>query len=126
MFNERKRVVFFGLPLSFTSYIVEDENLRIKSGFFNQAEENCYMYKIIDITLKRSLMERIFGLGTIVCSTGDVSTPIITLKHIKRSADVKQFIFEKSEAHRVKRRTVNTLDINMQDNDSDQDLDQIN
>ena len=111
MFKEKKRTAFGGLPLSFTWYVIKEENLIVKTGFLNQKEENCYMYKIIDVTLKRSLLERIFRLGTISCSTGDVTTPTIELQHIKHYNEVKEFLLEKSEEHRNKKRTINTLDL---------------
>ncbi len=69
-FKEKKRWVFLGLPLTFTTYTIKEEVLTINEGFLNQRENDCYMYKIQDVTLNSSLMERIFGLGTIVCSTG--------------------------------------------------------
>ncbi|MDK2807399.1 MAG: hypothetical protein PWP24_129 [Clostridiales bacterium] len=111
MFKEKKRTAFGGLPLSFTWYIIKDENLIVKTGFISQTEENCYLYKVIDVTLKRSLLERIFRLGTIICRTGDITTPTITLQHIRNYNEVKEFILEKSEEQRIKKRTINTLDL---------------
>ena len=66
---EKKRSLFFGLPLSFTTYIISEELLTTKEGLLKTVENDCYLYKIQDVTLKSSLAERIFGLGTIELST---------------------------------------------------------
>ena len=61
-FRERKRWVFFGLPFTFTIYTVKEEVLTVDTGFLSREENDCYMYKVQDVTLKTSLLERIFGL----------------------------------------------------------------
>ena len=116
-FRERKRWVFFGLPFTFTVYTVKEDNITINTGFLNKEENDCYMYKVQDITLKTSLLERIFGLGTIACYTGDNTDKQLVLEHIKNSKQVKQFIIEQSEKERRKRRTMNTLDIGAENAD---------
>lgn len=110
-FKERKRWVFFGLPFTFTVYMIKEDVITVNTGFFNREENDCYLYKVQDVTLKSSLFERMFGLGTIVCHTGDVTSPILMIQHIKNAKAVKQFILEKSESDRMRRRTLNTLDI---------------
>ena len=110
-FKERKRWVFFGLPFTFTVYTIKEDVITVNTGFFNREENDCYLYKVQDVTLKSSLFERMFGLGTIVCHTGDVTSPILMIQHIKNAKAVKQFILEKYESDRMRRRTLNTLDI---------------
>ncbi len=112
---ERKRLLFFGLPWTFTVYRLKEDMLNVKSGFFKLVQNDCYMYKIVDVKLERSLLERIFGLGTIRCFTGDTTDKELTLFHIKHSEDIKNYLLKTSEEARLKRRTVNMLDIGSDD-----------
>ena len=116
-FKERKRWVFFGLPFTFTVYTVKENGITVNMGFLNRQEEDCYMYKVQDVTLKASLFERMFGLATIVCHTGDTTNPQLVLEHIKNAKPIKEFILEQSEIARRKRRTMNVQDISAEDLD---------
>lgn len=120
-FRERKRWVFFGLPFTFTIYTVKEEVLTVDTGFLSKEENDCYMYKVQDVTLKTSLLERMFGLGTIICYTGDTTNPQLVMAHIKNARAIKDFILEQSEIARRKRRTMNTLDIGADGSDFDID-----
>lgn len=110
-YQERKRWVFFGLPFTFTKYIIGEELITIDSGLLSTKENDCYMYKVQDVELQTSFMERIFGLGTIVCHTGDTTHPTLTIEHIKNAKEIKNYILKVSEEARRNRRTLNTLDI---------------
>ncbi len=110
-FVERKRWVFFGLPFTFTKYSIKDDVITIDTGFLKRVENDCYMYKVQDVEHVATMWERIFGLGTIICYTGDTTHPRMLLEHIKNSKAIKNYILEASEEARLKRRTLNTLNI---------------
>lgn len=116
-FKERKRLMLFGLPFTFTVYDIQEDKLTLQEGFINRKINDCYLYKIQDTTLNKSLFERLFGLGTIICHTGDVTHPTLVLKHIKNSNAIKEYLFEASEQSRLKRRTVNMQNIGADDLD---------
>jgi uncharacterized membrane protein YdbT with pleckstrin-like domain len=121
-FVERKRTLFLGLPICFTKYCINEEKINIKSGFLNIVEDDAYMYKIQDVRLKRKFFERILGMSTVVCYTGDVTHPELVMEHIKNGEAIKDFIMSASEQARIKRRTLHTMDINGNfDEDEDDD-----
>ena len=120
---ERKRWLFLGLPWTFTLYRMKEDMLNVKSGFFKLEQNDCYMYKIVDVKLSQSFMERLCGLGTITCYTGDTTDKELVLKHIKHSEEIKNYLLKTSEEARIKRRTVNMLDIGSGDLNDINDVD---
>ena len=122
VFTERKRWLLFGLPWTFTKYILKDEILTTQKGFFNTVVNDCYMYKIVDVQLERSLFEKMIGLGTVVCYTSDTTDKVMKLVHIKRAVQIKNFILEKSEKMRMKRRTLTTMSLNSDAADAIDDI----
>lgn len=99
----RKRTLF-GLPLSFTVYRLTGEKLMIETGFLNKKEEEIRLYRILDVTLKRSLGERIWGLGTIHCCSADKSTPEFDISRIRNAAKVKDMLSDLVEKQRDAKR----------------------
>lgn len=110
-FIERKRWLFFGLPFTFTKYVIKEDIITVDTGLLKTVENDCYMYKVQDVQHSATLLEKIFRLGTVTCFTGDTTHPQLLLVHIKNSRTIKDFILEQSEKARLKRRTVNMLDI---------------
>ena len=117
VFTERKRLLFFGLPWTFTKYTITPSLLTISQGLLNTTENDCYMYKIQDVKLTKTFMERIFGIATLTCYTGDITHKEIVLEHIKHAEDIKNYLLQTSEEARIKRRTLSTIDISARDLD---------
>ncbi|MBR6562772.1 MAG: PH domain-containing protein [Clostridia bacterium] len=103
IWKDRKRTIF-GLPLSFTVYKLTKEKLLIESGFLSKKEEEVRLYRIMDLTLNRPFGQRIFGVGTIHCCTGDKSTPEFNIEKIKNPSEIKNMLSDMVESERQRKR----------------------
>ena len=103
LWQDRKRIIF-GLPWTFTKYVLTKEKLLIQTGILSTKEEEVRLYRIMDVTLRRSLAQRLFGLGTIHCCSADKSTPEFDIKWIPDSAAVKEKLSDLVEAERMAKR----------------------
>lgn len=108
---EKKRTKLFGLPWTFTKYMIDEDKVTIRSGFLSIVEDDAYMYKIQDVRLVRSFLERLSRVGTVICYTGDTTHPELKLEHIRRASEIKDYLMKASEEARIKRRTIQTMDI---------------
>jgi hypothetical protein len=70
----------------------------------SRREEEVRLYRILDITLYRSLGERLFGLGTIHCCAADKTTPEFDIRRVKKSVLLKRTLSDLVEAAREKKR----------------------
>lgn len=118
--TDRKR--YMGMPLSFTRYALSEDRLFISVGFFSVKDEEVLLYRVRDISVQRTLWQRMFGVGTITISSSDKSTPIIVLKNIKDPLEVKELIHENVEENKINRR-IRLGEIVSIGDDSDDELD---
>ncbi|WP_139906018.1 PH domain-containing protein [Clostridium thermarum] len=98
--KDRKR--FLGLPLSFTRYRLENNRLYVNKGFFSTIEDELVMYRVLDVRLKRTLWDKIFGVGTIILYTADETHKELILEKIKHSKEVRTMISEIAEQERAR------------------------
>ena len=123
VWKDRKRT-FLGLPLSFTVYSLDGERLFIKTGVLNVNEDEVRLYRIKDISLRRSLGQRLLGLGTIHCCSSDATLKEFDIRNIKKPREVRELLSQMIEAERQKKRvrSLESLD-NRDDDDFDDDFD---
>lgn len=105
LWKERKRI-WCGLPWTFTVYSFDEERFYIDTGFLNQREDEVRMYRIMDLSVTRSLLQRIFGLGTIHIKSSDKSTGDFDIVNIRNVFDVKEQLSELIEKNRDKKHVV--------------------
>ena len=110
-YAERSRWLLFGLPWTFTKYEIRDNDFTIIKGLFTVTENDCYMYKISDVEITSTLLQRMSGLSTLVLYTSDVTDRTIVMKNIKHGKEIKDFFLQASESARLRRRTVNMQNI---------------
>lgn len=117
IWTDRKR--YLGLPLSFTRYALSDDRLFLSVGFLNLKDEDLLLYRVRDITVQRTLFQRLFGVGTVTVSSSDKSNPTLVLQNIKDPLTVKELIHTQVEEMKDRRRTryseVSTFNDDMED-----------
>ena len=119
VWSDKKRTLF-GLPLSFTKYMLSEERLFIEQGFLNKREDEVRLYRIMDVSLTRSFGQRIFGVGTIHCCSADKTLGDFDILSVKNPKDVKEQLSQLVEAQRDAKRVTNR---EYMDDDHDNDLD---
>lgn len=102
IWSDRKR--HFGLPISFTKYSLSEARLFRETGLLNLNEEEVLLYRVRDVSLSRSLWQRIFGVGTITVHSSDKTSPTLEVINVKDSKSVKELIFTNVEKAKEERR----------------------
>ena len=101
LWKDRRHVLWF--PFSFDRYYIANNRLYCRHGLLRQDEHECLLYRILDISLTRTLGNRLCGTGTITLRTTDSSDPVLTLKNIKHSRAVKEMLSNLIEEERTRK-----------------------
>lgn len=100
IYEERKRLLFFGLPWTFTKYTLNPKKLLINTGLLTSVENEILLYRVMDITVKRSLMQKIFRLGSIQVISSDKTCPNLEIKNIRNVTQFREALSEYIEESR--------------------------
>lgn len=103
LWKDRKHT-FMGFPFSFTVFSITQDRLFVKRGFLNIVEDEVRLYRVLDISLKQTLGQRILGLGTIELKTSDKSLKNFVIESVCHARDVKELLSEKVEVQRKENR----------------------
>lgn len=126
LWHDRKRWLFLGLPFTFTRYSVNKERLFISEGFLNVSDDEVRLYRITDISLKRSFVQRLFGIGTIKICSGDRTMQDFELINVKHPMRTKELISDLVERQRDRKRVVsreNMVNYGCDHSDADEQFD---
>ena len=106
LWKDRKR--WCGLPWSFTRYsLVEKEGSWLKLftsiGLFSTVCDQINLYRIYDITVNRTLSNKIWGTGTITLHCNMNNVDQVNLIRVKDPYKVRAMLFELIEIERAKK-----------------------
>ena len=103
VWKDRKRN-FLGLPWSFTKYKLTKDRLFLEKGVLNTREDEVRLYRIISLTMTRSLWQKIIRTGTIHLDSTDQAMRNFDIRNVKNPADVKEQLSELIEISRKENR----------------------
>lgn len=93
-----------GLPISFTSYCMDEERLFRRSGVLVRREEQVLLYHVRDLDVSVSLWQRVFGVGSVRVIGADATTPELLIENVRRPYEVRDLIYEHSERDKARRK----------------------
>ena len=93
-----------GLPLSFTRYSLSEDRLFLETVLLSTHCEEILLYRVRDLSMKISLGQRIFGVGTVTVQSSDKSCPVLELRNIKHPRETKEIIHQAVEQMKLQRR----------------------
>ena len=100
VWKDKKRIWFFGLPWTFTTYKLTPSKLTVKSGLFTLKEEEIRLYRIKDISFTQTLIERLWNTGTLHVVSVDATVPHVDLISIKNARKIKDVLSQMVEEAR--------------------------
>ena len=100
--SDRSRIL--GMPITFTKYSMSDDRIFCEKGRLSVKFEEILLYRVRDISMKITLGQRIFGVGSILLQSSDKTSPVLELKNIKNPREVKEMIHRQVEEIKVQRR----------------------
>lgn len=98
LWKDRRHILWF--PWTFDVYRIANGRIYTQSGLLSSEENECMIYRVLDISLKRTLLNRLCGTGTIILRTKDASDSILIIKNVKNSQQVKDLISDLVEQER--------------------------
>lgn len=100
--RERKRWLFFGIPWTFTKYTLMTKKLILVEGFFKTVENEILLYRVLDMSLSRNLIQKIFKLGTVTVYAQDKTHPTLVIKNIKHAREFRDSLADAVEKDRIR------------------------
>ncbi len=104
LWKDRKHWLWF--PFSFTKYHLTKTHLHIQRGFFNTTYDETLLYRVVDVSLSRSLGQKICGTGTVTVFSRVDTQKAIELKNIKKCHEVNRLISDMVEEIRNEKNVV--------------------
>ena len=121
LWEDKKHFLCF--PWSFTIYRLSRERLFCRTGFLRSEEETVLLYRIQDLHLTISLVERLFGVGSVLVLSSDLTAPKLKILHVRHPAAVRDRIHHLAEEAKRRRQiqVMNMRGLDYQDSLNDLD-----
>ena len=91
------------LYLSKLQYVISAEQLIVQQGVFHRTSDYIELYRIVDFSEQRDILEQFFGLKTISIYSGDRTNPKLDIYGVKEKLDVVGIIRERVEYNKQRR-----------------------
>jgi uncharacterized membrane protein YdbT with pleckstrin-like domain len=73
-------------------YELTSQRVRIRQGIFSKRTDELELYRVKDVTVLEPFWQRLFGLGNIVITTHDASTPQLILEALPKPQETREHL----------------------------------
>lgn len=105
LWYDRKRT-WCGLPWSFTKYGLSEDRFFVETGFFTTKQYDARLYRILNTSMTRSLLQKIFRMGTIHIDGTDKDLGCFDLVNVKHCEAIKEMLDDAIEKERIRNKVV--------------------
>lgn len=91
------------LYLNKLRYIITSEQLIIQHGVLTRTSDYIELYRVVDFSENRDILEQLFGLKTVWIFSGDRSNPKLDIYGVKERLDVVRIIRERVEYNKKRK-----------------------
>lgn len=81
-------LLFKALKLKMIYYEVTADRIEWSRGILDRRVDNIDMFRVVDLKMRRSLLDCIFGIGTVVLTTTDKSDPEFVFEKVRYCRDL--------------------------------------
>lgn len=104
VWKDRRHFMWF--PFSFTTYELKNDRLYEENGFFSTSCDELLLYRVVDLTMRQTLAQKLYGTGTLILKCRVDSDSEIRLENIKHPRQVKELLSDMIEEARARHRVV--------------------
>jgi uncharacterized membrane protein YdbT with pleckstrin-like domain len=87
-------------------YRLYQDSLEVESGLVSRNIENLQLFRVRDLKLRQSLLGRLFGVGDVMLTSTDQSTPHLTVRGVENPRAVYETLRELVARSQATRRTM--------------------
>lgn len=84
------------IRLKMTYYEVTTDRIEWSRGIFDRRVDNLDMFRVVDLSLRRTLLDTLFGIGTVTLTTSDKSDPEFKFEKVRHIRELYDAIKEAS------------------------------
>jgi len=123
LWHDRKRNKL-GLPWSFVKYLLSEDRFFRQTGFFKTNYDEVRLYRILDVKMSQTLLQKMTNLGTITVHSSDKSLGCFEIANVKNPKTIKELLSEQVEIQRDRHRVYSRESMNdIDDGHDDGDID---
>lgn len=85
---------------------IRPNRIETEVGTFNKQTDSIEMFRVTDVELKQSFIERLLGIGTVRIRSNDPTTPMLELYEIPQARKVYKYVQEQGPKADLQRNTL--------------------